>query len=353
MLKKLAVAPVEERYQWLRERNEEFAAKFSADWSARHLYRRRHPTEIMAFKCMDGRIHLPHMTGLPAGIIQPMRNLGGIFDLGWPLLNELVWEWYKYSLSHKSKCLVVITYHYSAGDHHRGCAGFNHDTEAAFAFTKRFKEQFERVFGKEHATLYPIIIGIETDEESFVLHGENDDKLALVDSLELPGEELEHKLTNLFPDMDREIVRDLLPLVYGNINHIKQIRLSGRSIVETEHNEWMIGIGRGFDWLHEPNVALIIGPFDIDLYVAIKKALSIIQHNLEEDKIGKDGFVLMSSAFHRQNIGPDVNRIVEKAVFLNKFAQSIAREEFPDLAKIMKPMTVTIDANTRKFSHII
>ena len=32
--------------------------------------------------------------------------------------------------------------------------------------------------------------------------------------------------------------------------------------VQLEHNEVVIAVGRGFDWLHLPNKALIIGPFD-------------------------------------------------------------------------------------------
>ncbi|KFC49974.1 hypothetical protein DK37_23330, partial [Halomonas sp. SUBG004] len=52
----------------------------------------KHPTSIVVMKCMDGRIHIPHATQTPLGIITPFRNLGGIFDLGWPYLGELLTE---------------------------------------------------------------------------------------------------------------------------------------------------------------------------------------------------------------------------------------------------------------------
>ncbi len=48
---------------------------------SRNQYRSRHPTNVAAMKCMDGRLNLSIMTQTPHGIIQPFRNLGGVFDL--------------------------------------------------------------------------------------------------------------------------------------------------------------------------------------------------------------------------------------------------------------------------------
>lgn len=41
---------------------------------------------------MDGRINIPVATETPIGIMQPYRNLGGRFDLGWPHLCEVLSE---------------------------------------------------------------------------------------------------------------------------------------------------------------------------------------------------------------------------------------------------------------------
>jgi hypothetical protein len=42
---------------------------------------------------MDGRLNLPVMTQTAVGIIQPFRNLGGKFDLGWPFFQATLETW--------------------------------------------------------------------------------------------------------------------------------------------------------------------------------------------------------------------------------------------------------------------
>ena len=84
-----------------------------------------HPTLVAVMKCMDGRIHIPWATQTPLGIIQPFRNLGGIFDLGWPYLGEALNTTFLKAVSKGRRVLLLITYHYSKDTPRRGCAGFN------------------------------------------------------------------------------------------------------------------------------------------------------------------------------------------------------------------------------------
>lgn len=65
------------------------------------------------------------------GIMQPYRNLGGRFDLGWPHLCEVLSEHVTSVVREGRRMLMMSSYHFSKGDPHRGCAGFNYDTEAA------------------------------------------------------------------------------------------------------------------------------------------------------------------------------------------------------------------------------
>ena len=68
----------------------------------------------------------------------------------------------------------------------------------------------------------------------------------------------------MFPDMPSQVRHDLEPLVFGNMDHIVEVRKTERAL-DIEHREWMICVGRGFDFLHMPNLALIIGPYSPDL----------------------------------------------------------------------------------------
>ena len=207
---------------------------------------------------MDGRLNLAVYTKTPPGIIQPFRNIGGRFDLGWPFFAEVIKGWVNYALGRGRRTLILVTYHFSKGDHHRGCAGWKYDTGAAHAAAQKLAEQTEHVFGKSPRMVYPVVVGVETDEEGLVLHGNG---MTLDMATLTTTDDLEAKIRDMYPDMDAQMVTDFLPLLLGNWEHIRDVRASNRPPVDLEHREQIIAVGRGFDWLHLPNKALIIGPY--------------------------------------------------------------------------------------------
>jgi hypothetical protein len=110
-------------------------------WLARERYLAEHPTAIAVLKCMDGRINIPVATNTPVGILMPFRNLGGIFDLGWPHLGEVLAHHVQRVVSAGRHVVFLVTYHYSQGDPRRGCAGFDYDTAAAIAHTYEIRRR--------------------------------------------------------------------------------------------------------------------------------------------------------------------------------------------------------------------
>ncbi len=327
--------PINERIDWLMELSRNHSASFSSPENhlARQRYLAEHNTLIIAMKCMDGRIHLPHVTRTPMGIIQPFRNLGGIFDLGWPYLGDLLAETVQDAVNAGRRVLIIITYHYSRGATERGCAGFNCDREAARAHAFGIRRQVEALFGSAHQTVYPLVCGFETDEDALILHDHNDQCLDLSTIAVAADDELGSRLAALYPDMPAPVQRDLLPLVRGNIQHIADIRKSDREL-NIEHREWVICIGRGFDFLHVPNLALIIGPFSPDLAHPIRQAAGIIKANMESGRVPDDGFLLLSSAPY-QEPGTQKARATLKSSFLLGFAANVIKQEFPEFAELM------------------
>lgn len=319
--------------------------------SERRRYRGEHPTEIAALKCMDGRLHLPVMTQTALGIIQPFRNLGGKFDLGWPFFQNIIEQWVQYSIGRGRHCLVFVTYHYARGDAHRGCRGFNYDTNAARDAAIKLKDQFIRVYGR--GAVMPIVCGIETDLDALILHGEDDATVIDLAKIKQSSQlELEELLYSLYPTMPERIVRDLIPLVRGNIRHVAEIRASNRPIADAEHKEWVLGVGRGFDWLHAINTAFIVGPFDPNLSVAIETAAKLLKGNIDEGRVDPNGIVLLTSAAFRDEAGPEYHLAKEKALFLSDFAQNIIRDKVPDLVPHLQILTGFTDMDTRKFEVI-
>ncbi|NWF74491.1 MAG: hypothetical protein HXY51_15820 [Nitrospirae bacterium] len=130
--------PISHRIEWLMEHARQHSASFSSPDAtiARQRYMAEHPLAIAALKCMDGRINLSVDTHTPSGIIQPFRNLGGRFDLGWPHFGEVMTEQIQHMVRHGRPTLVFINYHYSKGDEKRGCAWFNYDTRGRHAPTR-------------------------------------------------------------------------------------------------------------------------------------------------------------------------------------------------------------------------
>lgn len=343
---------IEERVEWLFDLARRHSAAFRSPeaYLARERYLALHPTAIAAMKCMDGRINLPVATRTPLGIIQPFRNLGGMFDLGWPHLGEVLASHIHRMVAAGRRVLILITYHFSRGDARRGCAGFDYDTRAAIAHTLAIKRQVEYTFGSGHGSVYPVVCGFETDEDALILHGVDG---AQVDLSELGVDAkagLGPRLAALFPDMPSQVRDDLLPLLYGNLEHIAAVRETARA-PNIQHREWMICLGRGFDFLHTPNLALIIGPYSPDLADPIRKAAGIIEANMRAGRIPNDGFLLLASVPYDE-IGMDRARAELKSRFLSRFAAKVIRDEFPNLGGKMFIHTAVLDWRSRHLETI-
>ncbi len=339
--------PIEAHIDWLFD----LARRHSADYSspeaylARKRYLAEHPTAIMVLKCMDGRINIPVATNTPKGIIQPFRNLGGMFNLGWPHLGEVLAHEVTNVVASGRRVLFLITYHFSKGDPSRGCAGFSYNTEAARAHTYEVRAEVEHVFGMGHSTVYPMVCGFETDEDALILHGDNGATLNVAELTWEDATTLGLRLGTLFPDMPAQVRDDLIPLILGNIEHIAEVRQASREL-DIEHREWMICVGRGFDFLHIPNMALIIGPYSPDLADPMRKAAGIIRANMAARRIRDDGFLLLASAPF-VDIGVDRARAELKARFLSQFAAEVVRTVDADLAARMHVRTAVLNWRSR------
>jgi hypothetical protein len=142
-----------------------------------------------------------------------------------------------------------------------------------------------------------------------------------------------------------------MPLVTGNIKHVQEVKKANRGIIETEHKEWIIGLGSGFDWLHAPNTALIIGPWSPRFDIDIQRALTIVRRNMQAGRIANDGFVLMVSSEYDKVAQKNIR--IEKVNSLKNFALDILnQEEFADLRDKVRFLPVLVDEHTKKFENV-
>ncbi|MEW8466937.1 MAG: hypothetical protein AB2637_00305, partial [Candidatus Thiodiazotropha sp.] len=136
------------------------------------------------------------------------------------------------------------------------------------------------------------------------------------------------------------------PLVEGNLDHVHEARQLQREL-DIVHREWMICIGRGFDFLHMPNLALIIGPYSPNLGDPIDKAAGIIENNMHAGRIPDDGFLLLASVPY-QDVGVDRARATVKSRFLSNFAADRIRSIHPELAQKMTVKTAVLNWHSRR-----
>ena len=304
---------------------------------------------------MDGRLNLSVFTGIPRGILQPFRNIGGKFDLGWPLFQEVLKDSVRFAFKHKRNCIAITSYHFSEGSPLRGCAGFGYDTEAAKAAAFDLREQYRDAFENlpPHSA-YCLTIGIETDHESLILHGNGGEVIALADlDSQTPPEELERIIASLYPDMHPDMRRDFLPLVEGNLRHVAEVRSDHKPLIDLEHREQIIAVGRGFDWLHEPNRALIIGPYSHEWPDAVRKAGGIVLDNLRHVRIPEEsGVLLLVATLWREEEGHfDRALKVDKARYIVQTALGVL-QTIPDLQKHLQVLVGVVHDKTRKLHEI-
>lgn len=343
---------IRQRIDWLVNCARRYSEEFQRPEAqlARSRYLAEHPTAIVVFTCMDGRINIPIATNTPDGIILSFRNFDGRFDLGWPHLGRVLTKLVDGLASRKRPILVLVMYHYSKGNPRCGCDGFNYDTYVARTHMYGIKRQIEAVFSTDHCTVYPVVFGFETDEDTLVLHGSSGNVLDLSTISSTDQETLHALLAQLYPDMPDLMRQDLLELVIGNIAHIASIKQASREPI-IEHREWIIGIGRGFDWLYMPNQALIIGPYSPDLADTIRKSASIIDSNMRAGNISDDGFLLLAEETY-QEIGAKRSYAELKSRFLSGFAANIVRVDFPKLAEKMHVRTAVLNWPLRSMEMI-
>jgi len=295
--------------------NAEQSARYVADEAARRRYWAKHPTFFGAIKCMDGRVLLPTMTRTPLGLVKPFRAIGGKFDVWWPSFLGRVRAWAQTAIGMGSRNVLFVTYHYSASDPHLGCAGWAYDTAAARAHAVHLATSLAEVFGDQ---LTAVITGVETDRDEFILHGPHGDvtgEACIGKSIDDVREIVRHT----FPNMVPEVVEDLVPFLRGNALHVADLMAHPRDLTAKGHNERIIALGQGFNWLAQANLALIINDADPDLAQSIRVAAGLIEKNLSTAAPGDDATILTCITYREP--GMDYRQAVARSKGLRAFVE--------------------------------
>jgi hypothetical protein len=341
---------------WLLEHNATQSAAYVADEPHRLAYRKDHPTEVIAAKCMDGRVHLPVYTETPLGSVYPFRNLGGFLNPAWPHYGSLLARHVTATNREGRPCLIAQTYHWSRSVPSLGCKGFGYDVAGARCYTRKMKAKLDRIFTNREK-VYPIQLGLETDVEAIVVHNDGDEVLDLSKESGYTDEDFRHHLLRMFPNMPEQVRNDLSFLLMGNQRHVAAVRKENRTTKQQDHCERMLGYGRGFDWLHTPNLAFIVGPYDLDFTTPIAKAIGLLDENRKSCRIDvDDGLVLMTSAIYHDDAnddGVDENLARVRTVSAYKTVKKVIESEpYRHMLDLFVPLVGIMNRRTRKFTLV-
>jgi len=337
--------------QFLLDHNAAQSADFTnpKEVERRQSYVHQHPTSFHVLKCMDGRCDMAQVTETPAGTITPWRNLGGMFHLGWPTFQQQLLRALKVAKQEEMPVAIIVTYHFSASQPHLGCKGWGYDTEAAKAYTQKFQAKATTFFNNGVPV---IVMGLETDRQALLVEGWNGETLDIRESLGLSEQELATKLTTMFPGCDPRVLRDLVPLLAGNSRHVTEVQNQQLTPEDVDHQEWTLAIGRGFDWLHLYNVAIIIGPFDVDISKPLRIGAGLLAENVTSGRVdpNKHGLVVMSASptWRRQGT-TDWSGAETKAAFFAAKTMRLIQEEYKEIAEYAYPLVGVVDMHTRLF----
>ena len=149
--------------------NGDFADSYASQTSTRARYAEINPTRILVTECMDGRVNFSRITGLPLGFCTSLRNIGGKYEVGWPLFDATIREWDTLVYNQRQPRLFISTYHFASREKRRGCAGFNYNTEAARESAQKLQADFYNVY--QDRSIHSLVVGIDTDTDGLMFHG--------------------------------------------------------------------------------------------------------------------------------------------------------------------------------------
>jgi hypothetical protein len=353
-----AIIRGEELWQQFLSYNLEEHRKYVAGQEDRDLIRAIWEMECLVLKCMDGRNDLTRWTQLLYGLVQALRTTGGVFDPGHILLRNRIHGLMKYAQSKQRYLIVIIAYHYSKSGQHLSCRFENGDRLAARMFARGLTEAIAAIYGRSLA-VYPICVGMETDEEAITFEGVEDGRslpIATLDSeTDVPA--CMSRLYKLYPGMAEKVLKNLAEMAAKNYRHVASIRQDPKPDEALDHNEYGSLLGDGADFHHKPNELIILWPGVYDLAGPVRTSMEINGGNLlrRYNRLGEEryrhrvnGILLIGSAYFRDS-GADERSAQAEAKANLDYQYKVLQASYPQLLPYVSGISGAVDFRTRRF----
>lgn len=374
--------------------NRQYSEEYCKQLLSLNLYKAMHPTQIIIFKCSDGRLLFSRFAQMPLGFLETFRNLGGKFHYGWLGLNESFkgmirsglieylerkriqifderlrkqqqefLDGFKLSTYFNADhgailegesdfaTLAIVTYHFSEGDNEtRGCKASGFNILQSIKDAKGFRMSLEKAHKGSLHKVFSIVIGLETDEDRIVIHGENGQVKDLGTIAQNASDyELFGLICKFYPSMPLQMKLDFLPVLSGNIQHIAKVRGSNRPIEEMTHQEWVLGIcnSKAVESVTVPNTGVFVGLSHPVLSKAIRTGLDVIKPNISK------GVLLLTAACYGGDDTESSARL--QAKYYKRLGLEVANKHWsaqPELINNLYPLPLLVNNETKLFEML-
>jgi hypothetical protein len=327
------------------------SALINGGFAAREKYRQTHKTKLLHTSCMDGRMRLGHFSGLPLGVVETFYNIGGVFDVTWPEFEKDLTRLRKKADGVYVPAVLAVGYHYSKSNPNLGCKGHGYDKEASIIACNAFVSQLQ----SQQSDLYGVVVGLETDTDSVLIHGKNGQLFNTAEMNEVSGDIYRDAVKAIVPDMAPEMFNDFLSFVEGLQKKTMKTMTEGRFGRDLDHREYVLGLGPvgAFDWLEDRNTALLIGPYSPTSDIAVEKAAGILDVNLLSSQIpSEDGLVVVVAETWNQ-LEPDGRENARQhAQYRTTRALEIIKESAPKLMSSLGVITGIVETTTQRLEVV-
>ncbi len=353
------------------KKNENHSKGFSSATAryARKFFKSEYGVRISFDGCMDGRVYFSTITGIQAGYIDETFKVAGTkFELGHPYFGQIKEQWCRGNISQGFRSLQIISYHFSASDKHLGCKGHGYDTEKARQWTCNLAEQYRIMHDTEGQRFLPIVVGIETDSCSLVIHGKDPSQtFEVLKYQDASAEDIKEQLFDLFPGAADQLLSVVVEFILGNQKYIHtHSQAVIKKLVTADHAERVLALGRGIEWVFQTtdeqadaplnNFALWVCPFTDDYKVHIDVAFDVLAGNIEKGNIDpEDGIVFLSSGMYgAKEWDPSKEHALFKADFFERVIKDRFKESksFEKLLPYVTFLQVVINRQTREMEII-
>ncbi|MFA5129581.1 MAG: hypothetical protein WC477_01530 [Patescibacteria group bacterium] len=232
----------------------------------RQTWRENHTCTYSFELCVDERLSdFLRAVGLMAGIPNVSRSPGGFeSNLGYPLTQKRLFAFHEEYCLNGHMEVHLVTYHYSGSQTNHGCAARKNNTEQYRSDAIEHAKRLNRALNR---SIIAFSVGVDTDDDSLVVHGTNGDVCLREYALDVHDpfnktlrSRLSEHLAMVFPSQ-RGLFRDkssrtaeafyqeFAELLASNVHYVRQRRAElARSGPEKEsHTALRTFIGRPLD----------------------------------------------------------------------------------------------------------